>query len=143
MIKWSWLLQLPFSSFLHCLMRHNYNLRCHSSWGFGFLKEKLAPAIKKIKEKKIIIGLDKGLALSRGGSTEIQAGEASNIGDAWVFPTSTAKFVNPLDNTLWHSLKERVRARSLKVKMKLPLSWKRSSWQSVRLMCKAIIVIVH
>lgn len=77
-----------------------------------FLKEKLAPEIKKIKEKKIIIGLDKGLALSREEVLqEIKAGGASNIGDAWVFPTSTAKFVNPLDNTLWHSLKERVRAR--------------------------------
>ena len=77
-----------------------------------FLKEKLAPEIKKIKEKKIIIGLDKGLALTREEVLqEIKAGGASNIGDAWVFPTSTAKFVNPLDNTLWHSLKERVRAR--------------------------------
>src|SRR5271156_1627023 len=35
LIKWSWILQLPFSSFLHCLMRHNYNLRCPFVMGFG------------------------------------------------------------------------------------------------------------
>jgi hypothetical protein len=45
---------------------------------------------------------------------EINAGRARNISDVWVFPTSTAKFVNPLDNTLWHSLKQRVRARKPK-----------------------------
>jgi hypothetical protein len=77
-----------------------------------FLKEKLAPKIKRMKEKQVIIGLDKGLALKKEEVLEdIQAGGAKNIHDAWIFPTSTAKYVNPLDNTLWHSLKERVRAR--------------------------------
>ena len=77
-----------------------------------FLKEKLAPQIKKMKEKKVIVGLDKGLALKAPEVLqEIQSGGARNIHDVWTFPTSTAKFVNPLDNTLWHSLKERVRAR--------------------------------
>jgi hypothetical protein len=77
-----------------------------------FLKEKLAPKIRRMKEKEVVIGLDKGLAISREEVLqEIKAGGAKNIHDAWVFPTSTAKFVNPLDNTLWHSLKERVRSR--------------------------------
>src|SRR6266487_1687680 len=77
-----------------------------------FLREKLAPKIRRMEEREIIIGLDKGLALSREEALqEIKAGKARNISDAWVFPTLTAKFVNPLDNTLWHSLKQRVRAR--------------------------------
>ena len=77
-----------------------------------FLQEKLAPKIKKMKVKKVIIGLDKGLAMKRDEVLEdIQGGGAKNLHDAWIFPTSTAKYVNPLDNTLWHSLKERVRAR--------------------------------
>ena len=77
-----------------------------------FLKEKLAPKIKRMKEKQVIIGLDKGLALKKEEVLEdIKAGGAKNIHDVWIFPTSTAKYVNPLDNTLWHSLKERVRAR--------------------------------
>ena len=77
-----------------------------------FLREKMAPQIKRMKEKKVIIGLDKGLALKREEVLqEIAAGRARNIHDVWIFPTSTAKYVNPLDNTLWHSLKERVRER--------------------------------
>ncbi len=77
-----------------------------------FLKEKLAPKIRRMEEKEVVIGLDKGLAMSREEVLqEIKAGGARNIHDAWIFPTSTAKFVNPLDNTLWHSLKERVRMR--------------------------------
>ena len=32
----------------------------------------------------------------------------------WILPKDTAKYVSPLDNTLWHSLKERVRARKPK-----------------------------
>lgn len=77
-----------------------------------FLKDKLAPKIKRMNEEQVIIGLDKGLHLKREEVLEdIKAGGAKNIHDAWVFPTSTAKYVNPLDNSLWHSLKERVRAR--------------------------------
>jgi hypothetical protein len=77
-----------------------------------FLKEKLAPKIKRMKEKDVVIGLDKGLHMKREEVLqELKDGGAKNILDAWIFPTSTAKYVNPLDNTLWHSLKERVRAR--------------------------------
>lgn len=77
-----------------------------------FIKEKLAPKIKRMKEKQVIIGLDKGLAITKEEVLEdLQAGGAKNVHDAWIFPTSTAKYVNPLDNTLWHSLKERVRER--------------------------------
>ena len=107
------------------------------------LQEKLAPKIKKMKVKKVIIGLDKGLAVKREEVLEdIQGGGAKNLHDAWIFPTSTAKYVNPLDNTLWHSLKERVRARKLKAKTKLLLLWKRSLWPSLRLISKAIIATV-
>jgi DDE superfamily endonuclease len=78
----------------------------------NFLKEKLAPRVKRLKEQDVIIGLDKGLAVKREEVLQaLEDGGARNIRDAWTFPTSTAKYVNPLDNTLWHSLKERVRAR--------------------------------
>lgn len=77
-----------------------------------FLQKKLAAKIKRMKATQVIIGLDKGLHLKKEEVLEsIQAGGARNISDAWIFPTSTAKYVNPLDNSLWHSLKERVRAR--------------------------------
>lgn len=77
-----------------------------------FIKHKLAPKIKRMKEEQVIIALDKGLAMKKEEVLEdIKAGKTKNVKDVWIFPTSTAKYVNPLDNTLWHSLKERVRAR--------------------------------
>ena len=32
-----------------------------------------------------------------------------NVEDVWIFPPNGGKFCNPLDNTLWHSMKQRVR----------------------------------
>ena len=50
-----------------------------------FLKEKLAPKIKRMKEKQVIIGLDKGLALKKEEVLEdIKAGGAKNIHDVWI-----------------------------------------------------------
>ena len=56
--------------------------------------------------------MDKGLAFKKEEVKEaLQDGGATNLHDVWIFPTNTAKFVSPLDNTLWHGLKDRVRAR--------------------------------
>jgi len=77
----------------------------------NFLKKKLAPKIKKLKGKPILC-MDKGLAFKEEEVKEaIKSGGATNLHDVWIFPTNTAKFVSPLDNTLWHGLKDRVRAR--------------------------------
>jgi hypothetical protein len=80
-----------------------------------FLRKKLAPKIKDMRVKKVIICLDKGLNFKREEvKEELRLGGADNVGDAWILPTNTAKRVSPLDNTLWHSLKQRVRARKPK-----------------------------
>ena len=39
----------------------------------------------------------------------MKKGGASNIEDVWLIPANGGKFCNPLDNTLWHSMKEKVR----------------------------------
>ena len=63
-------------------------------------------------EEKVILCLDKGLHLKPEEVKEaLHQGGAKNTQDAWVFPTNTAKFVSPLDNSLWHTLKTRVHAR--------------------------------
>ena len=31
--------------------------------------------------------------------------------DVWIFPPNAGKLCNPLDDTLWHSMKQRVRKR--------------------------------
>ena len=69
-----------------------------------FLRKKLAPKIKDMRVKKVIICLDKGLNFKREEvKEELRLGGADNVGDAWILPTNTAKRVSPLDNTLLHS----------------------------------------
>lgn len=78
-----------------------------------FLRTKLAPKIKANGLKKVIVCMDKGLAFKEAEVLEeLHAGGANGVEQAWIFPTNTAKHVNPLDNTLWHSLKQRVRKRN-------------------------------
>jgi hypothetical protein len=80
-----------------------------------FLRLKLAPKIKEMKAKKIIVCMDKGLAFKEEEAKEqFRLGGTYKVKDIWILPTNTAKYVSPLDNTLWHSLKERVRARKPK-----------------------------
>ena len=56
--------------------------------------------------------MDKGLSFKAEETKEqLTAGGAQNVKEVWILPTNSAKRISPLDNTLWHSLKERVRAR--------------------------------
>jgi hypothetical protein len=81
----------------------------------NFLKKQLAPKIMEMKVKDVIVCMDKGLSFKAEEAKEqIVAGGAENVKDVLILPTNTAKHVSPLDNTLWHSLKERVRARKPK-----------------------------
>ena len=40
---------------------------------------------------------------------ELKKGGAKNIEDVWIFPPNAGKLCDPLDNNLWHSMKEKVR----------------------------------
>ena len=56
--------------------------------------------------------MDKGLAFKEEEvKEEFKLAGINKVKDVWILPTNTAKYVSPLDNNLWHSLKERVRAR--------------------------------
>ena len=98
----------------------------------NFLKIKLAPKIKAMGVKKVIVCMDKGLAFKEQEATkQVRLGGATNLLKVWILPRNTAKYVSPLDNTLWHSLKQRVRAR--KPDSEQVLQWrKRSSWLLVK-----------
>jgi hypothetical protein len=78
----------------------------------NFLRKKLAPKIKEMKVKEVVVCMDKGL--SQEAKEELWAGGAQNVKEICILPTNTAKYVIPLDNTLWHSVKQRVRARKPK-----------------------------
>ena len=81
----------------------------------NFLRMELSPKIQDTKAKEVIVCMDKGLAFKEDEAREqFRLGGASKVKAVWILPTNTAKYVSPLDNTLWHSLKERVRARKPK-----------------------------
>lgn len=78
----------------------------------NFLRLRLAPKIKAMKVEKVILCMDKGLSFKEEEAKEqLRLGGANNLEAVWILPTNSAKYVSPLDNTLWHSLKQRVRAR--------------------------------
>src|SRR3954454_14220407 len=67
-----------------------------------FLKNQLAPQIEAMKVKEVIVCMDKGLSFKpEEAKEELKLGGAENLKDVWILPTNTAKFVSPLDNTLW------------------------------------------
>lgn len=79
-----------------------------------FLRKKVAPEVKKIRDS-VIVCLDRGFHFKPDEvEDELKAGGAGNIEDVWIFPTNGGKVCNPLDNTLWHSMKQRVRRNAPK-----------------------------
>jgi hypothetical protein len=74
-----------------------------------FLRKKVAPQVAKMKEK-VIVGMDRGFHFKPHEiEDELKKGGAKNIDDVWIFPTNAGKLCNPLDNNLWHSMKQNVR----------------------------------
>jgi hypothetical protein len=75
----------------------------------AFLRKKVAPLIAKT-HGKVIVCMDRGFHFKADEvENELKKGGASNIEDVWIFPANGGKLCNPLDNTLWHSMKEQVR----------------------------------
>ena len=73
-----------------------------------FLRKKV-PQVAKLKEN-VIVGMDRGFHFKpHEVEDELKKGGAKNIEDVWIFPTNAGKLCNPLDNNLWHSMKQNVR----------------------------------
>jgi transposase-like protein len=76
-----------------------------------FLRKKVAPKIAHLPTK-VILNMDRGFKCKPGELlNELKSGGAKNVEDVWIFPPDAGKLCNPLDNTLWHSLKDRVRKK--------------------------------
>ena len=74
-----------------------------------FLRKKVAPQVAKMKHD-VIVSMDRGFHFKPDEiEEELKKGGAKNIEDVWIFPTNAGKLCDPLDNTLWHSMKEKVR----------------------------------
>jgi transposase-like protein len=78
-------------------------------WCKLFIREKMAPEVAKIRQN-VIVGMDRGFHFTPDEiEEELKRGGAHNLDDVWIFPANGGKLCNPLDNTLWHSMKARVR----------------------------------
>ena len=74
-----------------------------------FLRKKVAPQLSKM-HGKFIVCMDRGFHFTADDvEDELKRGGATNVEDIWIFPTNGGKLCNPLDNTLWHSMKQQVR----------------------------------
>ena len=74
-----------------------------------FLRKKVAPQVAKMKEH-VIVSMDRGFHFKPDEiEEELKKGGAKNIEDVWIFPPNAGKLCDPLDNNLWHSMKEKVR----------------------------------
>jgi transposase-like protein len=74
-----------------------------------FLRKKVAPQVAKMKEN-VIVSMDRGFHFTPDEiEEELKKGGAKNIEDVWIFPPNAGKLCDPLDNTLWHSMKDKVR----------------------------------
>jgi hypothetical protein len=78
----------------------------------NFIRVKVAKKIKEEKLQGARVVVDKALCVSpQQIREELKKGGVEEAKLPVVLPTSSAKHVSPLDNTLWHQLKERVRNR--------------------------------
>jgi hypothetical protein len=78
----------------------------------SWMRNELARDIDMLDLQNMVVVLDKGLSIT---ATEvlnsIHEGGCSNVTEVWIMETGIAKHVSPLDNTLWHDWKERIRKR--------------------------------
>jgi len=79
----------------------------------AFVREQLAPAVTEAELSGVTIVMDKALRITpEEVKSEMKEGGVDDVREVVILPTGSAKYVSPLDNTLWHELKQRVRARS-------------------------------
>ena len=77
-----------------------------------FIRKKVAPEVKNISMGMIFV-IDKGLRFKpEEVKEELVKGGANNIEDVLIIPTGAGKLVNPLDNSMWHEMKDRVWSRN-------------------------------
>ena len=77
-----------------------------------FIRKKVAPEVKKIP-MGIIFVIDKGLRFKpEEVKEELVKGGANNIEDVWIIATGAGNLVHPLENAMWHEMKDRVRSRN-------------------------------
>jgi hypothetical protein len=78
----------------------------------SFIRLKVAPAVVKVCIEGAVVVVDKALKISgEDVHNAMVAGGAEDAKCGVVLPTASAKYVSPLDNTMWHQVKESIRAK--------------------------------
>ena len=79
----------------------------------SFIRKRVAKFVRDNEISGAVVVIDKALRIS---VAEVKAamiqGRAEGVGQPVIMPPATAKFISPLDNTLWHQLKDKIRAHS-------------------------------
>lgn len=75
-----------------------------------FIRKRLAPSMNQLEGERFALCMDKALSIKSQEALEtLRAGGCRRAQFAWHIPTGAAKHVSPLDNSLWHEYKQRVR----------------------------------
>jgi hypothetical protein len=76
----------------------------------GYFTNTVAPELIAMNRQHIVVCMDKGLAPTKQQVIDaFMAGGYNTVDDVIIYPTDTGKYLNPLDNTLWHTFKDRIR----------------------------------
>jgi hypothetical protein len=97
----------------------------------NFIQTKVSRDLVRLGEDDVVFILDKGCNLT---VDEVKAafkkGRCNLVKDVLLIPTSAGKHVSPLDNCLWHQLKEGVRAKC-PIDEEATIAAIKSSWKEV------------
>lgn len=77
----------------------------------SWFRHTLARQIRALPYDDVVVVVDKALSIKpEEVKGALQAGWCTNVAEVWVMETGIAKHCSPLDNSIWHEWKERVRA---------------------------------
>ncbi len=96
-----------------------------------FIRMKVARALSNLNEDNLIFLLDKALRITATEVTEaLQAGGCTSVAEVMILPTASGKHLSPLDNCLWHQVKDCVRRKAPQTEDKM-VSAIRRCWKQI------------
>jgi hypothetical protein len=96
-----------------------------------FIRVNVAGYVRRNGITGAVVVVDKALRVkAEEVKAEMENGHAVQVAPAVVMPTSTAKYISPLDNNLWHQLKHAVRKQNAQTEDELVAAI-RNEWQKI------------
>ena len=86
-----------------------------------WIVDTLAPAINRLSIDKVYLVCDRSRIHNKMDMIQaLRTGKCQSVVDVSFMPTASAKYISPLDNPIWHSIKECVRSQYPVTKDDLP-----------------------